>query len=30
MAGRDGMMMMAMGMMCMSTLTRARFPEVTE
>lgn len=29
MAGRDGMMM-AMGMMCMSKLTRARFPEVTE
>ncbi len=29
MAGRDGMMM-AMGMMFMSTLTRARFPEVTE
>ncbi len=29
MAGRDGMMM-TMGMMCMSTLKHARFPEVTE
>ncbi len=29
MAGRDGMMM-TMGMCCMSTLTRARFPQVTE
>ncbi len=27
MAGRDGMMM-TMGMCCMSTLTRARFPEI--
>ena len=26
MAGRDGMMM-TMGMMCMSTLSHARFPE---
>ena len=29
MAGRDGMMMMAMGMMRMPTLPRARFPHVT-